>query len=123
MDLVWGCIMEIVKKFNIKYEDNEALWDNKLTKAQIHDKCFYLRERAIHRLFLDVERKDKRIEELKEEIDFFKDSINVFRDEAKKQRETLKEYEDILEQLMSPWHKKLWNRLKSLKCPKISIEW
>ena len=66
---------------------------------------------------------DKRIEELKEEIDFFKDSINVFRDEAKKQRETIKEYEVIIEQLMNPWYVKLWNKLKSLKCPKISIEW
>ena len=123
MDLVWSCIMEIVKRFNIKYEDNEALWDNKLTKAQIHDKFFDLRERAIHRLYLHVERKEKKIEELKDEIDKLREQRNTSLYETNDVKKQLVKYEVIIEELMHPWYKKLWNKLKSLKCPKISIEW
>mgnify|MGYP003125797854 FL=1 len=136
MNKIWNLIEDIMSRVR-KLENNGNTW----SWEQIED-SFSLAEQAIIELNNTVLDQQKTIEkfqnrvkggdlyEIKDERDKLREKHrnltkerNMLKDLSRYDKKAMKELHGIIEELMNPWYKKLWNRLKSLKCPKISIEW
>ena len=126
MDKIWNLIEDIMSRVR-KLESNGNTW----SWEQIED-SFSITEQAIIQLNDTVLDQRKTIERLQDQKDprasielynKVKVERNKLRDMIEYDKKAMKELHNIIEELMNPWYVKLWNRLKSLKCPKISVKW